>query len=113
MRALEEKLEKSLTASKQECRLLEARLLSLTQDAGRKEQQIEEQHRRDLGALKLQLDEKVEKQVGKRKRELDAKERLFKSTVTKLMSAEEVCVPPSVEVVDASAKRLPSTPAFL
>jgi hypothetical protein len=37
----------------------------------------------------LDMQDKVERQVSKRQRQCDAKERLFKSTVTKLLSAEE------------------------
>ena len=40
----------------------------------------------------MQIDDKVEKHVAKRNRVLDAKERLFRTTVSKLLSSEEVCV---------------------
>ena len=54
-----------------------------------REKHLTSQHARAVEQLGVQIDEKVEKNVAKRNRLMDSKERLFRTTVSKLLSAEE------------------------
>jgi hypothetical protein len=89
VREVKGQLEKKLSESRQECGALEAVVASAQSEFARKERLLQQELARSVEQAELDMQDKVERQVSKRQRQCDAKERLFKSTVTKLLSAEE------------------------
>ena len=89
MREVKGQLEKKLSESRQECGALEAAVASAQSEFARKERLLQQELARSAEQAELDMQDKVERQVSKRQRQCDAKERLFKSTVSKLLSAEE------------------------